>query len=270
MCPTELFERLVVMSLLCRECDQVLGLGVGYKVIGLLGRRPSFAKSSETPISIAICSGHLSLVHESSTPEEVRDSLVFSVAKGAMGFGANFNGAFSTDQEGAIKKAASFADTVFVSAQDVEKCCPNSFAELLRTLPTFPPELSSFRDAVSRWQDEAAKRRKKRDAREDARRRRREDVSLLANTVAKNAVLRKLPVKTQWARALKAKGLMRPSTVFRTTSLFPGEAYTLWFDFRNDNQDHYGYLGFDKDFKLVSFDIRSPVEQLVDLRRASV
>ena len=90
----------------------------------------------------------------------------------------------------------------------------------------------------------------------------------LINSYAELAITKKeLPARTVWV-GLYEKGLLKPSTTFRSTTLFPGEEFLLRYDFTKCDeggltQTYAGFIGFDKNLALISIDERLPVDNTV-------
>ena len=63
-------------------------------------------------------------------------------------------------------------------------------------------------------------------------------------------------------------GLIKVSTSFRSNELFPGECYTLFYEFTEGLVKSCGYIGFDAKFELLSVDQRFPRSAPVYLRES--
>jgi hypothetical protein len=63
------------------------------------------------------------------------------------------------------------------------------------------------------------------------------------------------------AKKLHELELLTPSTSFRSCSQFPGEASVFRYNFKSDGVEHFGMIGFDQKFNLISVDERRPVER---------
>jgi len=60
-------------------------------------------------------------------------------------------------------------------------------------------------------------------------------------------------------------GLLEPTTDFRGGTQFPGECWFFCYDFFENDERLFGYIGFDKDLALISIDKRLPFEEEVYL-----
>ncbi|MGD0977308.1 MAG: hypothetical protein ABR875_03380 [Minisyncoccia bacterium] len=73
-------------------------------------------------------------------------------------------------------------------------------------------------------------------------------------------------VSKEDAKKLFDLGLLERSTTFRSGALFPGEAFTLLYDYTEDGIEQMGFIGFDSNLELISIDGRLPNQGWIYLR----
>jgi hypothetical protein len=77
-----------------------------------------------------------------------------------------------------------------------------------------------------------------------------------------NACQTKVTLDRDLAQKLIEFHLLKESTPYRK-SVYLGEEYVLHYDFSHKREVRTGFLGFDKDFKLITIDERYPIERVV-------
>lgn len=69
-------------------------------------------------------------------------------------------------------------------------------------------------------------------------------------------------IGTKQADGHGVKDLLGPTTIFRSSKLYPREKHLLQYEFRHWLRRHRGFLGFDENYNLVSIDRRTPGDQV--------
>lgn len=72
-------------------------------------------------------------------------------------------------------------------------------------------------------------------------------------------------IRTKQADGRQVKDLLEPTTAFRA-GIYPRERYLLRYGFRHWWRRHGGFLGFDKNYNLVSIDRRTPGDLVEEWR----
>ncbi len=270
------------MSLLCRECDAPLA--GSYQILCLLGHtKTGLVHPQETPIRQLVCHRHIIQPFDKMDPSRFQeadaDALIFAVVPGIPSEGGNFNSAYSMAQAGALKENGDFDQAVHLTSVGVRTAFPASLESLLIKAPSWPDELMAYKTSVAQYradmkqvdfrhtqrqQQEKADKQKRICENERVNHLRQQHVELI-RSVAENAITNRT-VPPEMVRQLNAVGLLRLSTKFRSSSIFPGEATTLWYDFTEKDTRHAGYIGFDSDLQLLSVDERFPKNNQVYLR----
>ncbi len=239
-------------------------------------------------IRLAVCNSHYVMksdyIHQSRFQSPDADTLVFAIVPGIETTGGNFNGAYSMDQDGELKKRGYFEETLYLTGAGVKRSFPNSFKSLLTGIEDSPKELAIYKMAIKRFQAsftiadydidlyrtqkefdriEAAKKERIREA-EQLEQRYQLHVELI-RSAAENAFANQT-VSLEMAHQLVATGLMKPSTERRRYYHFPGEDTFIWYDFTKEGTRHAGYIGFDSDLRLISIDERYPTKNLIYIK----
>jgi hypothetical protein len=134
------------MSLLCGACDD--DMRGGYLVLGFLGRTGNLiAQPENTPISVAVCTRHIS-DRDCEDLVAIENDLVFSVATGSSTSRGNFNGNFCMDDEVDMKKRANFETVRYISGRTMRRKMPGLLDTLLRERGRMSGDLAAFRTAL--------------------------------------------------------------------------------------------------------------------------
>lgn len=264
------------MSLLCRECDAYL---VGsYQILCLLGHtKIGLVLPEESRVRQLVCQRHVvqpfCKIDQSRLQEVDADALIFAVVPGISSASGNFNGAYSMDQDGVLKENGNFNQAAYLTSVGVRITFPIFFDSLLTESRDWPNEVAAYKTAIERYRanvTQADLRRAQRQEQEETDRQERireaerveqlrQQHAGLIRSAAENALANRI-VPLDVVRQLDVVGLLRPSTTFRSGSLFPGECSILRYEF-GETEKHSGLLGFDENNALLSIDERYPVER---------
>ena len=132
------------MNLLCRECNEYL-IG-SYQILCLLGHtKTGLVRPEESQIRQLVCQRHdIQFDLEQSRPKEADlDTLIFAVVPGISFAGGNFNGAYSMDQDEALKKSGNFDQAVYLTNEGIRITFPISLESLLVEFQSWPDEVAA-------------------------------------------------------------------------------------------------------------------------------
>lgn len=264
------------MSLLCRECDA--NLAGSYQILCLLGHtKTGLVRPEESQIRQLVCQRHViqpfDKVEQSRFQESDADALIFAVVPGTPSMGGNFNGAYAIDQDGTLKENGDFDQAAYLTSVGVRTTFPMSFESLLAEAKDWPDEVATYKTAVGQYRANTTRadlRQTQRQEQEEAERQERvrkakqveqlhQQHAGLIRSAAENALTNRT-VPLDVVHQLDVVGLLRPSTSFRSGSLFPGECSILRYEF-DETEKRSGLLGFDENNVLLSIDERYPVDR---------
>lgn len=229
------------MSLLCSECNAPL---VGsYAIFCFLGNEEmKLVPPKKSLVWQLVCGRHitrpLDRAGRSRLQKSDADTLAFAVVPGNYHTGTNFNGGFSVEQSQLLKKGGCFDQAVSLTGISARAMFPNCFKFVLTKASSWPTSLEIYKVAVEHYHTSLAR---------------------WVSLVVEDALMNR-KVSRSIFREIKAVGLIRPSTAFRSRELFPGESCILNYGFGAGSKSS-GILGFDGNGKLISIDERDPVER---------
>ncbi len=144
------------MSLLCRECDDILE--GPYQILCLLGHtRTGLVQPQESAVREVICDKHKLGARSTIPPSHLfpvepgTNALVFAVVPGIPFKGKNFNGAYSLSQDGQLRKSGYFPNTVYLASDDVGQMLPTLFRTVMDESSHWSEKLAFYKAALEHY-----------------------------------------------------------------------------------------------------------------------